>query len=276
VQKATEGLGGPGGYHRDVPRFSANLHFLFNEHPFLDRFAAAARAGFTAVEFPDPYAFPLAELVARLRANALSCVLLNFPMGDRAAGEMGLACLPERTDEFRATVPRAIAAAQALGCPRLNCMAGRAPAGAEPDRLRATLVDNLRLAAAACAEAGLEVMLEPLNDADLPDIYVKGTAQAVDIIREVGAANLRLQFDCYHLTVMGEPIAATLERLLPLVGHIQIGDVPGRHEPGTGDVRYDQIFKAIDLLGYGGWVGAEYRPSGRTDDSFGWLRRTSE
>jgi hydroxypyruvate isomerase len=228
------------------------------------------------VEFPDPYAFPLAELAARLRAHALSCVLLNFPMGDRAAGEMGLACLPDRADEFRAGIPRAIEAARALGCARLNCMAGRMPPGADPGRLRAALVAHLRLAAAACAEAGLEVTLEPLNDADIPDIFVKGSAQALDIIREVGADNLRLQFDCYHLTVMGEPIAATLEQVLPLVGHIQIGDVPGRHEPGTGEIRYDHLFKAIDLMGYGGWVGAEYRPSGHTDDSFGWLRRTSE
>lgn len=263
-------------YARGVPRFSANLHFLFNERPFLDRFAAAARAGFTAVEFPDPYAFPLPALAARLAEHGLECALLNFPMGDRAGGDMGLACLPARAEEFRASVPRAIEAARALGCPRLNCMAGRQPAGADPGELRATLVANLRLAASACAAADLEVTLEPLNDVDIPDIFVKGSAQAMELIHEVGADNLRLQFDCYHLTMMGEPVAATLERLLPLVGHIQIGDVPGRHEPGSGTIPYDHLFRALDLLGYGGWVGAEYRPSGRSEDSFGWMVRQSE
>jgi hydroxypyruvate isomerase len=259
-----------------VPRFSANLHFLFSEHPFLERFAPAARAGFQAVEFPDPYAHPLPELAARLEANDLACVLLNFPMGDRAKGDLGMACLPHRQEEFRASVPRAIEAARALGCPRLNCMAGRQPAGADPAELRATLVRNLALAARECARAGLEVTLEPLNAFDTPDIFVRGSGQALELIREVGADNLRLQFDCYHLERMEGDIAATLERVLPLVGHIQIGDVPGRHEPGTGEIRYDELFRRLDLLGYGGWVGAEYYPSGRTDDSFGWLHRESE
>jgi hydroxypyruvate isomerase len=259
-----------------VPRFSANLHFLFSEIAFLDRFAAAARAGFAAVEFPDPYAYPLDELARRLEAEGLACVLLNFPMGDRARGEMGIACLPDRRDEFRASVPRAIEAARALGCPRLNCMAGRQPAGADPRVLRETLIANLGLAAEAAARAGLEVTLEPLNTTDCPDIFVRGSEQALEIMRAVGADNLRLQFDCYHLEIMQGDLDASLERLLPLIGHIQIGDVPGRHEPGTGQIRYDQLFRQLDLLGYGGWVGAEYHPSGRTEDSFAWLQRQSE
>jgi hydroxypyruvate isomerase len=200
-------------------------------------------------------------------------VLLNFPMGDRARGEMGIACLPDRVAEFRESVPRAIAAARALGCPRLNCMAGRQPAGAEPGALRATLIANLRLAAEACARAGLEVCLEPLNTVDHPDIFVRGSAQAVSLIDEVGASNLRLQFDCYHLQLMEGDLPASLERLLPLIGHVQIGDVPGRHEPGSGDLPYPALFALLDRLGYPGWVGAEYRPSRRTEDTLAWLPR---
>ena len=254
-----------------MPRFSANLHFLFNEVPFLERFAAAERAGFAAVEFPDPYAHPLPELAARLRDHRLACVLVNFPMGDRARGEMGIACLADREEEFRDGLPRAIAAAQALGCPRLNCMAGRQPPGADPQRLRATLVENLKRASEACARAGLELTLEPLNSADTPDIFVRGSAQAVAIIEEVGAPNLRLQFDCYHLQRMEGALEQSLERLLRLVGHIQIGDVPGRHEPGSGEIPYGAIFALVDRLGYGGWVGAEYRPSRRTEETLGWF-----
>jgi hydroxypyruvate isomerase len=254
-----------------MPRFSANLHFLFTERPFLERFGAAARAGFRAVEFPDPYAHPLPELAARLREHALSCVLLNFPMGDRAAGDMGFACRPARAAEFRDSVERAVEAARALGCPRLNCMAGRRPPGVYPKELRATLIENLRLAGRTCAQAGLEVCLEPLNSADYPDIFLSGTEQAVEIMDAVGASNLRLQFDGYHLQTMGEDLAVTLERLLPLIGHVQIGDVPGRGEPGSGTIPYPALFALLDRLGYAGWVGAEYRPSRRTEETLGWL-----
>jgi hydroxypyruvate isomerase len=254
-----------------LPRFSANLHFLFGEVPFLDRFAAAATAGFTAVEFPDPHAHPLGELAARLRDHRLECALLNLPMGDRARGEMGIACLPDRVVEFRAGLPRAIAVAQALGCPRLNCMAGRAPAGADERTLRATLVENLRQAAAACASAGLELTLEPLNSADNPDIFVRGSRQAEELIAEVGAANLRLQFDCYHLQIMEGGLSDSLARLLPLIGHVQIGDVPGRHEPGSGQIPFPELFALLDGLGYRGWVGAEYRPSRRTEETLAWF-----
>jgi hydroxypyruvate isomerase len=254
-----------------VPRFSANLHFLFGEHAFLDRFEAAARAGFGAVEFPDPYSYPLSAIADRLSAHPLACVLLNFPMGDRKQGDMGLAGLPDRRDEFRASIPVAIEAARRLGCPRLNCMAGRRPAGADPGVLHAVLVENLRLAADACAHAGLELTLEPLNTVDNPDIFISGAQQAVEVIRDVGAPNLALQFDCYHLRVMEGDLAAPLQRLLPMIGHIQIGDVPGRHEPGSGIVDYPQLFALLDRLGYAGWVGAEYVPSTRTEDTLGWF-----
>jgi hydroxypyruvate isomerase len=254
-----------------VPRFSANLHFLFGEHAFLDRFAAAARAGFHAVEFPDPYSHPLPQLAARLRAHDLQCVLLNVPMGDRAKGEMGIACLPDRRDEFRAGLTRAIEAATTLGCPRLNCMAGRQPPGVDAEKVRATLVDNLRLAAESASRAGLEICLEPLNTTDLPDIYLRGTQQAVALIEEAGAPNLRLQFDCYHLQIMEGALETSLQQLLPLIGHIQIADVPARHEPGTGEIEYPRIFQLLDRLAYPGWVGAEYHPSRRTEETLGWM-----
>jgi hydroxypyruvate isomerase len=254
-----------------VPRFSANLHFLFGEVPFLDRFEAAARAGFTAVEFPDPYGSPLHDMAARLEAHRLDCVLLNLPMGDRARGEMGIACLPQRLDEFRAGVPRAIEAARALGCPRLNCMAGRQPPGADPERLRATLIENLRWTAEACARAGLALTLEPLNSADYPDIFVRGTGQALALMDEAGAPNLGLQFDCYHMGIMEGALAESLERLLPRIAHVQIGDLPGRHEPGSGQLPYPALFALLDRLGYQGWVGAEYHPSKRTEETLGWF-----
>jgi hydroxypyruvate isomerase len=247
------------------------LHFLFGEHSFLDRFGAAARAGFQAVEFPDPYSYPLEVLAERLRTHALRCVLLNFPMGDRKKGEMGLACLPERREEFRAAVPKAIEAARQLGCPRLNCMAGRQPPHADPDELRATLTENLALAARACASAGLELTLEPLNTVDYPDIFVSRAQQAIDVIHSVGATNLGLQFDCYHLQIMEGSLSEPLERFLPMIRHIQIGDVPGRHEPGSGTIDHGQLFALLDRLGYPGWVGAEYVPSRRTEETLGWL-----
>jgi hydroxypyruvate isomerase len=253
-----------------VARVAANLHFLFGEHGFLDRFAAARRAGFQAVEFPDPYSYPRDELRSRLQDNGLGCVLLNFPMGDRAAGDMGIACLPRRRSEFRESVPRAIETALALGCPRLNCMAGRRPPDEDASLVRATLVENLRFAAAACGDAGLEVTLEPLNTVDYPDIFVNGTQQAVALIREAGADNVQLQFDCYHMEIMEGLLAERLEQLLPVIGHIQIADVPGRHEPGSGRIDYPRLFALLDGLGYAGWVGAEYRPSTRTEDTLGW------
>jgi hydroxypyruvate isomerase len=252
---------------------AANLHFLFTERPFLDRFAAAARAGFRAVEFPDAYDHPPEQLAGLLAEHGLSCALLNFPMGDRQRGELGFACHPERCEEFRASVPLAIATARALGCRQLNCMAGYAPPGADPARLRATLIQNLRHAAGAAATAGLTLLLEPLNTHDRPGLFMQGSAQALAIIDEVAADNLRLQFDCYHLARMGEDLLPTLAALLPRVGHVQVADVPGRHQPGSGEIAYPEIFALLEARGYQGWIGAEYHPLGRTEESLGWLRR---
>jgi hydroxypyruvate isomerase len=253
-----------------MPRFSANLGFLFTEHPFLDRFAAAARAGFTAVEFPDPYAHPLAAIATRLEEHALECALFNLPLGDRDSGERGLACLPDRVAEFRAGVPLALAAARALGCARINCMAGVAPAGADPAVLRATLVDNLRFAARQFRQANVILCLEALSTVECPGFFLHHSQQAADLIRDVGEDNVRFQLDLYHMQLMEGDLAATITRLLPQIGHVQFADVPGRHEPGTGTVDLPVLFALLDRLGYRGWIGAEYRPSRRTEDTLAW------
>jgi hydroxypyruvate isomerase len=258
---------------RSVLRFSANLHFLFPELPFLERFAAARRAGFTAVEFPDPYAYPLPELARRLHDNQLECVLINFPMG--GAGEKGFACLPDRKDELRASITRAMEAMGALGCPRANCMAGLVPPVPELDLsvLHATLVANLRLAAKEFAEAGLELTTEALNTHDVPGFYLHDVTQALALVREVAAPNLRFQFDLYHMWAMNPDEAslrASLRMALPLVGHVQVADHPGRHQPGTGTLPFRALFAELEAGGYEGWIGAEYHPLGPTASSFGW------
>jgi hydroxypyruvate isomerase len=252
-------------------RFAANLHFLFTEVPFLERFAAAAGAGFRAVEFPDAYAFPADEIAARLREHRLACVLLNLPMGDRSRGELGLACLPDRRDDFRDSLALGIATARALGCPQLNCMAGRAPAGVPRDELAATFIDNLQLACAEAARAGLRLLVEPLNTIERPGLFLDGSAQAISIMDAVGADNLRLQFDCYHLHLMEGGLLASLDRWLPRIGHVQVADAPGRHQPGSGEIPYPAIFRLLAARAYSGWIGAEYHPAGPTEASLRWL-----
>ncbi len=254
-----------------MPRFAANVSMLFTERPFLERFAAAARAGFDAVECQFPYEAPAAEIRARLDACGLPLVLHNLPAGDWAAGERGLACLPGREAEFRAGVVQAVAYAKALSTPRLNCLAGIAPAGVDEARLRATFVANLRHAAAALADAGLTLLVEPINIHDMPGFWLNRGDVAVELIREVGAANLKLQFDAYHAARMGDEPLAAFERLRPWIGHVQVADVPGRHEPGSGTLGCAALFDALDRAGYDGHVGAEYRPAAGTEAGLGWL-----
>jgi hydroxypyruvate isomerase len=250
-----------------MPRFAANIGFLFQEHGFLDRFAAARAAGFRAVEFAVPYAHDAAVLAARLRDSALECVLLNLPMGDRSQGDYGLACRPERTAEFRAGVALGIAYAKALACPRMNCIAGIAMPGEDRQPLLATLVSNLRFAAAEFKAAGLELLVEPLNDRDVPGFIVPRAAEAAAVVEAVGAGNVGLQYDLYHTAMMGDDCARTLSALRGKIRHIQFADVPGRGEPGTGTLDLRALFSQIDRLGYGGWVGAEYRPTRPTRDT---------
>ena len=223
-----------GGEARLMPRFAANLTMLFTEVPFLDRFAAASQIGFKAVEFQFPYAFNKHAIAQAVKASGLRVVLHNLPAGDFAAGERGLACLPGREAEFRAGVSQAIEYAAVLGCPQLNCLAGVLPPGVDAAAARATLVENLRFAARALREAGLRLVMEPVNTRDMPGFFVPRTAAALDIIAEVGSANLLMQFDIYHAQVTDGDLARTLEAHFDKIGHIQIADNPGRHEPGTG------------------------------------------
>ena len=249
--------------------FSANLSFLFNEHDFLDRFGAAARAGFKGVEFHFPYDYDKAVLAEVVLTSGVDVVLFNLPAGNWAAGERGIACLPERKAEFQEGVGRAIDYAEALGCTRLNCLAGIV--AGDRDRAMETLVDNLRFAAAATQRAGIRLLLEPLNNRDNPGFLVPTTAQALRVLDAVDSRNLQVQYDVYHAQVMEGDLTRTLETQLARIGHIQIADNPGRHEPGTGEIRFSFLFERLEQLGYAGWIGCEYKPSGATLDSFGWL-----
>ena len=253
-----------------MPKFAANLTMLFTEHPFLDRFEHAAKAGFKAVEFLFPYAWPAEEIRQRLDANGLTLILHNLPAGDWDAGERGIACLPDRVAEFREGVAKAIVYAQALGVKQLNCLVGKAPAGVADDVLRQTVVENLRFAAAELKKAGLRLLIEPINTFDIPGFYLNRTTQAVSILVEVGADNAFVQYDIYHAQRMEGELAATMQKYLPRIGHIQLADNPGRNEPGTGEINYAFLFAHLDRIGYDGWIGCEYKPATTTEAGLGW------
>ncbi len=255
-----------------MPKFAANLTMLFNEVPFLDRFERAAKAGFTAVEFLFPYAFAAGDIRSRLDAHQLTLVLHNLPAGDWDAGERGIACLPGREDEFRAGVGKAIEYAKALGVSQLNCLAGKVPEGADQAQLRKTFVANLTFAAAELKRAGLRLLIEPVNTYDIPGFYLSGTAQALDILDEVGADNAFVQYDIYHAQRMEGELAATMQKHFARIGHIQLADNPGRNEPGTGEINYPFLFKHLDRIGYTGWIGCEYKPAAATEAGLGWLQ----
>ncbi len=253
-----------------MPRFAANLTMLFNEVAFLDRFALAAKAGFDAVEFLFPYAYAAQDIRQRLDAYGLRLVLHNLPPGDWDAGERGIACHPDRVDEFRTGVSQGIAYAKALGVDQLNCLAGKAPAGIADDVLRHTLVANLKFAARAFKDEGLRLLLEPINTFDIPGFYVNRTAQALSILDAVGAGNTFLQYDIYHAQRMEGELAATIAQHLQRIGHMQLADNPGRHEPGTGEINFPFLFEHLDRVGYGGWIGCEYKPTTTTIAGLGW------
>ncbi|MGZ8288759.1 MAG: 2-oxo-tetronate isomerase [Telluria sp.] len=257
-----------------MPKFAANLTTMFNEVRFLDRFAAARAQGFDAVEFQFPYAFPAAHIREQLDRCGLALAMHNLPPGDWDAGDRGMACDPARVAEFRDSLVPGIEYALALGAPQLHCMAGIIPAGVAPGLAHATYVGNLRHAAAALRPHGLRLLIEPINTWDVPGYFLTGSRQAAAIIAESGANNVFLQYDLYHMQRMEGELAATLAALLPLVGHIQIADSPGRHEPGSGDIDFPSLFKLLDRLGYGGWVGCEYTPAGDTAAGLGWRPAT--
>jgi len=256
-----------------MPKFAANLSMLFTEVPFLDRFERAAKAGFTAVEFLFPYAHPAAEIKQRLQDNGLQLVLHNLPAGDWDAGERGIACLPDRVDEFNEGVTRAVEYATTLGVGQLNCLAGKVPFGASDAILRRTFVLNLRHAAAQLKKAGLKLLIEPINNFDIPGFYLNRTAQALAILDEVGADNAFVQYDIYHMQRMEGELAATLQKNLARIGHVQLADNPGRNEPGTGEINYAFLFAHLDRIGYRGFVGCEYKPATTTEAGLGWRQK---
>ena len=254
-----------------MPKFAANLTMLFNELPFLDRFAAAKAAGFSGVEFLFPYDFEKVVLREMLHRYGLVQVLHNLPAGNWAAGERGIAVRPDRVTEFRAGLERAIDYAKALDCRRLNCLAGIAPDGSDVETLHRVFVDNLRFAADALARHNIRLLIEPINTRDIPGFFLSRTQQAQDIIAEVGSDNLFIQYDIYHMQVMEGDLASTIRKHLGRIAHVQLADNPGRNEPGTGEINFPYLFRYLDEIGYAGWIGCEYKPKTVTDESLEWL-----
>jgi hydroxypyruvate isomerase len=253
-------------------RFSANLSFLYQQLPFLDRFAAAAADGFRAVEYVSPYEHPPETIAGLLQRHGLEQALFNLPAGDWAAGERGIGCLPDRTEEFRASVATAIRYGEALGCTRINCLAGLAPADADPARLEATLIANLAWAAPRLEAAGIRLLLEPINQRDMPGFFVSTTHHAERLFAAAAERNLWIQYDIYHTQVMQGDLVPTFARLKDRIAHVQIADNPGRHEPGTGEINYGFVLPALDRLGYDGWIGCEYAPLAGTSEGLGWMK----
>ncbi len=254
-----------------MPRFAAKLSLLFTERPFLERFGAAAAAGFEAVEFLFPYDVPGPEIRARLDEHGLRQVLFNLPPGNVDAGERGLACLPERVEEFRAGVASALAYADVLGCRNLHCMAGIKPAQRDEGELWEAYRRNLSWAADQCGSAGRTLLIEPINGRDIPGYLLSSTSRARQVIAEVGSPNLRLQLDLYHCQISEGDLAMRIRANADLTGHVQIAGVPERHEPDVGELNYPYLFDVLDATGFDGFVGCEYRPRRRTEDGLGWF-----
>ena len=256
-----------------MAKFAANLSMLFNEHDFLDRFTAAAGAGFEAVEYLFPYAYPAEELQNRLAAHGLRQVLFNLPPGDWDKGERGLAALPGREAEFRAALDRALDYAAALNCPRVHAMAGIRPEGHSRDDCIAVFRDNLSYAARRAGERGVKLLIEPINNRDMPGYLLNTPAEAQEIIAAVGEPNLKLQLDLYHCQIMCGNLAQHVRDHFEITDHVQIAGVPGRHEPDVGEIHHPYLFRLFDELGYDGWIGCEYRPQAATEAGLGWLRQ---
>jgi len=255
-----------------LPKFAANLSMMFNEVPFLDRFSAAAEAGFHGVEYLFPYDYPAETVAELLDRHSLENVLFNLPPGNWAGGERGTTCLPGREAEFRAGVETAIAYATRLKTTRVHAMAGIVPPGADMQAVEATYIANLKHAAGELAQHGITLLIEAINTRDMPGFYLNTQAQSYAVMQAVGAPNLEMQMDCYHMQIMEGDLAVKLRKYAQHCGHVQVAGVPERHEPDTGEVRYAYVFEVLDSLGYDGWVGCEYRPAGKTVDGLGWFR----
>ena len=254
-----------------MPKFAANITMMFNELPFLDRIQAAADSGFKAVEFLFPYEHSAKDIANALARSDVQNVLFNMPPGDWNAGERGIAALPGRSEEFRAGVEKAIVYAQAFGTPHLHAMAGLRPLHADDRLCRATYIDNLKYAADQCAAQGINVLIEPINNRDMPGYFINWQEQAHLLREEVGAANLKVQMDFYHTQIMEGDITTTFQKFQQHIGHIQIASVPERHEPDTGEINYPYLFRMLDERNYDGWVGCEYRPAKGTKEGLGWM-----
>ena len=255
-----------------MPKFSANLTMLFTEVDFLDRFERAAQAGFKGVECQFPYQWEKEALVEKLEKHGLELVLHNLPAGDFAAGERGIACLPGREEEFQEGVGLAIEYAKALRCPHLNCLVGLTPKEVPAEKVRQTLVDNLRFAATALEKEGIPFLVEALNKYDFPGFYLTSTRDVFQLFDEIKHTNLRLQYDIYHMQVAEGNLTRTILDNIGRIGHIQLADNPGRHEPGTGEINFTNLFQFIDEAGYNGWIGCEYKPTGVTEDGLEWIK----
>ncbi len=256
-----------------MPKFAANLSMLFTEVPFLDRFKLAADAGFKGVEYLFPYEYEPALLKQKLVDNELQQVLFNMPPGNWASGERGIACLPDRCDEFKRGVDESIRYAKKLGCKQINCLAGLMPKGVEENELWHTLVSNLNFAVDALSAEDITLMVEAINSrVDMPGFFVDTSEKVIKLIASCGKHNLKLQYDLYHMQIMEGDLVRHIDALLPHIGHIQFADNPGRHEPGTGEMNYPFIFNQLDKMGYSGWASAEYRPKTTTEESLKWFK----
>jgi hydroxypyruvate isomerase len=255
-----------------MPKFAANLSFLFTELAFLDRFKAARDAGFRAVEFMFPYDYEKEELSKQLHDNELAIILHNLPAGNWAAGERGIACHPDRIKEFRQGVELGVQYAKALGVHQLNCLAGIPPAHATFEQAREAAVTNLAFAAQRLGDAGIKLLIEPVNTIDVPGFFVSTSKFGLELIDAAGTGNIGLQYDVYHMQVMEGNLARTIESNLSRFSYIQVADNPGRHEPGTGEINYPFLFGFIDRIGYASWIGCEYKPSKDTVSSLDWLK----
>ena len=256
-----------------MPRFAANLTMMFNEVSFLERFGAAARAGFHAVEFLFPYDYPADQIKAELDDHKLELVLFNMPAGNWSAGDRGLACDPASVQHLRDGVNTAVGYARVLGCRQIHLMAGIRPRGATEGAMYDTYLANVQFAAAELARHDMTLLLEAINTRDMPGFYLNTSHQAFDLMDAAGASNVRFQYDVYHMQIMEGDLATTLKKHIARIGHIQIADPPARNEPGTGEINYSFIFEWLDAIGYSGWVGCEYRPKSTTTDGLAWMRQ---
>ena len=253
-----------------MPRLAANLTMMFNEVPFLDRFEAAATAGFKGVEYLFPYEFPASQIAEKLQRHNLEQVLFDLPAGDWAKGDRGNAIFPERVGEFQDGLGKALDYAKTLGCKRLTVLAGKQPDRVPMEKLHTTYVDNLKFAAAKAAPLGIALMVEAINTRDIPGFFVHRTAHALQVVKDADAPNVAVQYDVYHMQIMEGDLAPTIKANLPSIRHMQLADNPGRNEPGTGEINYSFLLPYIDGLGYDGWIGCEYKPATNTVAGLGW------